>query len=57
MVDHYSGAAAVWILPFKPLPNLVAGPNDIGVVIGGDCDSIDYFSMVITTDTCGYPSQ
>jgi hypothetical protein len=37
---------------FQPLPHMIAGINDIVVVISGDCDDVDYFSMVITTSDC-----
>jgi hypothetical protein len=48
---NHGYSLAMWS-PFQPLPNLVAGTNQIGVVISGDCDRVDYFSMVITTNNC-----
>jgi hypothetical protein len=54
-IAQYRGAGASWSA-FKPLNatnNLVAGLNTIAVVISGDCDQNDYFSMVVTTNTCG----
>jgi len=56
LIDQTNWGAAQWLLPFKPLnaaTNLVAGENSIAVVIWGDCDSVNYFSMIITTNTCG----
>jgi hypothetical protein len=54
-IAQYRGAGASWSA-FKPLNatnNLVAGLNTIAVVISGECDQNDYFSMVVTTNTCG----
>ena len=47
----YGNGGAVWS-QFQQLPNLVAGNNEIGVVIGGDGGGGSYFSMVITTADC-----
>ena len=45
----YSGSIPItWSSP-QPLPDLVAGDNEIGVVIFGDRMGGSYFSMVITT--------
>jgi hypothetical protein len=38
---------------FTPLPNLVAGTNSVDVIFWGDGDNNDYFSFVVTTNTCG----
>ena len=57
LIDHTNWGAAQWLLPFKPLnaaTNLVPGNNSIAVVIWGDCDNVNYFSMIVTTNTCGY---
>ncbi len=57
LIDHTNWGAAQWLLPFKRLnaaTNLVPGNNSIAVVIWGDCDNINYFSMIVTTNTCGY---
>jgi hypothetical protein len=38
---------------FTPLPKLVAGTNSVDVIFWGDSDNNDYFSFVVTTNTCG----
>ena len=53
--NYNHGNGAVWSA-FKPLnafTNLVAGTNNITVVIWGDCDRVGYFSMLVTTNICG----
>ena len=55
VVPHLRLPTASWS-PFQVLPyqlNAGGNGNDIKVVIYGDCDSVDYFSMVITTNDCG----
>ena len=47
----YGYGGAVWS-PSQQLPHLVAGNNEIGVVIGGDGLGGSYFSMIITTADC-----
>ena len=37
---------------FSPLPNIVAGTNTVDVIFWGDDDYADYFSMIVTTNTC-----
>ena len=49
--DHFG--AASWSA-FQVLSGLVAGTNSIDVVIWGDCDNVCYFSLVATTNTCGW---
>jgi hypothetical protein len=49
----YWGAQSTNGQLFSPLPYLVAGTNTVDVVFWGDNDSADYFSMVVTTNTCG----
>ena len=57
--DVYWNSAAYWGSQstngqlFSPLPYLVAGTNTVDVVFWGDDDASDYFSMVVTTNTCG----
>lgn len=51
---HYGYATWFDFKPLNVLANLVAGTNTIAVVISGDCDSVDYFSMVVTTNNCGW---
>ncbi len=49
--NHYGYAQ--WA-PLKALPGLVANTNSIDVVFWGDCDNDDYFSMIVTTNNCGW---
>jgi hypothetical protein len=57
--EVYSNTWASWGMQsqsgqlFSPLPNLVAGTNTVDVIFWGDNDNADYFSMVVTTNTCG----
>ncbi|MGA2854380.1 MAG: hypothetical protein ABSE90_09665, partial [Verrucomicrobiota bacterium] len=51
---HDGGAAWSELKPLNSFTNLVAGSNNIAVVISGDCDNFDYFSMIVTTNTCGW---
>jgi hypothetical protein len=54
----YSGTWASWGKQsqnqqlFSPLPNLVAGTNTVDVVFWGDGDNMDYFSIIVNTNTC-----
>jgi hypothetical protein len=50
-VPWWHANGAVWS-QFQTFPDLVAGDNEIGVVIGGDGIGGSYFSMVITTGDC-----
>jgi hypothetical protein len=60
--DVYWNGAAYWGAQtqiqggqlFSRLPNLVAGTNSVDVVFWGDGNGNEYFSMVVTTNTCGY---
>ena len=54
-IDHQDSGPAVW-LPFQSLNmlnNLVAGPNNIDVVIWGDGADGSYFSMIVSGSDCG----
>jgi hypothetical protein len=48
----YWGAQSAGQQLFSPLPNLVAGTNTVDVVFWGDGDAEDYFSLIVTTNTC-----
>jgi hypothetical protein len=39
---------------FSPLPYIVAGTNTVDVVFWGDNSGNEYFSMVVTTNTCDW---